>query len=68
MKDSLINQWARDLGERQVKAEVCRKMQQEPYVEYVFWKLRMWHELYEVMNDAVLLQKVKTKMDVTADL
>lgn len=59
---------ARDLGDRQVKAEDCQKMAKESYVEYAFCKLPMLREVYEGMNDASLLQKVKAKIDATADL
>lgn len=68
MKDRLMNQWARDLGDPQFKAEDGEKIPQEPYVEYVFCTLRMVPEVYEGMNDAVLLQKVKTKIDTMAYL
>lgn len=43
-------------------------MLQESFVEYAFGKLRLLNDVYKGMNDAAILQKVKTKMDTRANL
>lgn len=63
-----MNKSARDFGDRQVKDEYFQKILSESYVEYALCKLPMMRRVYEGMNDAALLQKVKTKMDDMVDL
>lgn len=43
-------------------------MLQELYIEYAFSRLRVLDEVYNRLNDAKIQQKVKAKMDTTADL